>query len=99
MENVSKRMIHIWIPRENNLRIVKPVLTSKNVVKYDPLKRIFLGRFSYVETELSTKGKQLLKNLQVLASPIQNRKFFASTCKYLQVPYKTASFSQVLASF
>ena len=29
--------------------------TSKNVVKYDPLKRIFLERFSYVETELSTK--------------------------------------------
>ena len=28
--------------------------TSKNVVKYDPLKRIFLGRFSYVRTEIYT---------------------------------------------
>ena len=28
--------------------------TSKNMVKYDPLKRMFLGRFSYVETGLST---------------------------------------------
>ena len=26
--------------------------TNKNVVKYDPLKRIFLGKFSYVRTEI-----------------------------------------------
>ena len=28
------------------------IITSKNVVKYDPLKRIFLRRFSYVRTEI-----------------------------------------------
>ena len=51
---VSKcvRSPYVWVDSHKLER--KSLKTSKNVVKYDPLKRIFLGRFSYVETELST---------------------------------------------
>ena len=57
-EKVQKKCYKVQ--KKNNVvqkvpKKVQKVQTSKNVVKYDPLKRIFLGRYSYVETELSTK--------------------------------------------